>query len=53
MSSDKITIDFNTNWWVKHDLNTVHGRLLHWFIVADPFKSFTSNEKLLEDKKFI
>jgi hypothetical protein len=46
MAKDTTQIDFNKSWWLRHDLNTFSGRLLHWFIVADPVKSFTSDQAL-------
>ena len=46
MSKDSTQINFNKQWWLRHDLNTFSGRLIHWFIVADPIKSFTSDEQL-------
>ena len=42
MSKDTVSIDFKKDWWLRHDLNTFSGRMKHWFIVADPIKSFTS-----------
>jgi hypothetical protein len=51
--SDKVTIDFNTQWWVKHDMNTFMGRLLHWFRVADPLKSTIDDKQLKEDQQYI
>jgi hypothetical protein len=39
-------IDFDTPWWVKHDLSTRYGRLLHWFNVANPMNGITSDPVL-------
>lgn len=46
MSKDSTQINFSKAWWLKHDLNTFSGRMMHWFIVADPIKSFASDEQL-------
>jgi hypothetical protein len=51
MSKDTTQINFNKNWWLRHDLNTFSGRIRHWFVVSDPMKSFTSDEQLKQMQK--
>lgn len=51
MSKDTVSIDFNKDWWLRHDLNTFSGRMKHWFIVADPIKSFTSEQEIKQMQK--
>lgn len=46
MSKDTTQINFKSNWWLKHDLNTFSGRMKHWFVVSDPTKSFQSDSQL-------
>jgi len=48
MNKDLQKVDFNSEWWVKHDMNTVLGRLLHWAYVASPMNGLTKDATLIQ-----
>jgi hypothetical protein len=41
MSKDLERVDFNTQWWVRHNMDTFSGRFLHWWYVANPLNGLT------------
>lgn len=45
-TKDGTEINFQTNWWIKHDMETLSGRLLHFFSVTNPLNSFASADTL-------
>jgi hypothetical protein len=47
MSKDLEKVDFNTQWWVKHNMETFTGRLMHWFYIASPLNGLTSDATLI------
>lgn len=46
MESKQVQIDFNKDWWVRDDLQTLSGRLLHYVKVTDMRKCFVSADTL-------
>jgi hypothetical protein len=46
MSKDDIEINFNKDWWIKNDMTTFSGRIMHWINVSDFRKSFHTGAQL-------
>lgn len=45
-TKDGTEINFNSQWWIKHDMNTLAGRFLHFCSVTNPMNSFVSADTL-------
>ena len=45
-NKETVQVDFKSEWWVKHNMNTFSGRLMHWFYVANPRNGLTSDSTL-------